>query len=140
MTRRRPEQLVLPGLRPAGVQLRQELTGTKAAGARRHDAMTALTTQVARLTEQLETARHAVHYWQQAHAKVSLAVIALQCQLASRQPAGTDEPGLDARTLRRLLALCHPDRWCQGQPATALAHELTVSLNALRQPRGEGSL
>ena len=140
MKRRRPEQLVLPGLLPEGVKVRQERTGPQAAGARRHDEMTALTTQVALLTEQLETARHAVHSWQKAHAKVSLAVIELQCQLASRQPAGTDELGLNARTLRRLLALCHPDRWCQGQPATELAHELTVYLNARRQPRGEGSL
>jgi hypothetical protein len=35
--------------------------------------------------------------------------------------------------LRKLLALCHPDKWAQGQPATALAHELTVAINRLRQ-------
>jgi hypothetical protein len=38
--------------------------------------------------------------------------------------------------LTRLLRLCHPDRWSQGQPATELAHEITVQLNQLRE-RGE---
>jgi hypothetical protein len=78
MKRRRPAQRVLPGLLPEVGAVRKELTGAKAAIARRRDEMTALTTQVARLTEQLETARHAVHYWQKAHAKVSLVVIDLQ--------------------------------------------------------------
>ena len=31
--------------------------------------------------------------------------------------------------MRDLIRLCHPDRWSQGQPATALAHELMVLLN-----------
>jgi predicted RNase H-like nuclease (RuvC/YqgF family) len=34
--------------------------------------------------------------------------------------------------LTKLLVLCHPDKWSQGQPATALAHEITVRLNQLR--------
>lgn len=36
-------------------------------------------------------------------------------------------------TLKALLVQCHPDRWSAGQPATALAHEMFVQLNALRQ-------
>jgi hypothetical protein len=36
------------------------------------------------------------------------------------------------QALKSLLALAHPDRWSQGQPATALAHEIAVSLNGLR--------
>jgi hypothetical protein len=35
-------------------------------------------------------------------------------------------------TLKRLLTIAHPDRWAQGQDATALAHELAVVINALR--------
>ena len=35
----------------------------------------------------------------------------------------------------QLLKLCHPDRW-QNQPATTLAHELTVTINKLRE-RGQ---
>jgi hypothetical protein len=35
--------------------------------------------------------------------------------------------------LTKLLVLCHPDKWSQGQPATELAHELTVQLNAWRE-------
>ena len=76
--KRRPKQLVLPGLLPESIALRQARTGTKAPGARLHDEIAALTTQVGLLTDQLETARHAVRSWQQAHAKVSLTVIELQ--------------------------------------------------------------
>ncbi len=42
------------------------------------------------------------------------------------------------RALRQLLALSHPDRWSVGQPATALAHEISVAVNGLRQRLGEG--
>ena len=34
--------------------------------------------------------------------------------------------------LKHLLTLAHPDKWSQGQPATALAHELAVVLNDAR--------
>jgi hypothetical protein len=39
-------------------------------------------------------------------------------------------------TLTRLLILAHPDKWSQGQPATELAHEITVQLNAWRERLG----
>lgn len=35
--------------------------------------------------------------------------------------------------LTSLLLLTHPDKWSQGQPATELAHELTVAITALRE-------
>jgi hypothetical protein len=38
--------------------------------------------------------------------------------------------------LRDLLKMSHPDLWSQGQPATALAHELSVAVNGLRQRFG----
>jgi hypothetical protein len=41
-------------------------------------------------------------------------------------------PPLSRPDLTQLIALCHPDKWSQGQPATELAHEITVALNALR--------
>jgi hypothetical protein len=42
-----------------------------------------------------------------------------------------------ADILTTLLTMVHTDKWSQGQPATALAHELTVYLNDLRgQGRG----
>lgn len=34
--------------------------------------------------------------------------------------------------LRDLVTLAHPDKWSQGQPATALAHALTTTINAMR--------
>ena len=37
-----------------------------------------------------------------------------------------------------LLTLAHPDRWSQGQPATELAHELAVAINAQREKLTSG--
>jgi hypothetical protein len=37
-----------------------------------------------------------------------------------------------AHVLTSLLTLAHPDKWSQGQPATALAHEIAVTVNGLR--------
>jgi hypothetical protein len=39
--------------------------------------------------------------------------------------------------LRRLLTMAHPDKWSQGQPATALAHEVAAAIHTLRQRLGE---
>jgi hypothetical protein len=35
--------------------------------------------------------------------------------------------------LKQLLTLAHPDKWSQGQPATELAHELAIAINATRE-------
>jgi hypothetical protein len=40
---------------------------------------------------------------------------------------------LSERTLKSLLAIAHPDKWSQGQPATELAHEIAVAINAARE-------
>lgn len=50
---------------------------------------------------------------------------------AAGVPAGPRP--LDKGALTKLLTLAHPDRWAQGQPATALAHELSVAINAMRK-------
>jgi hypothetical protein len=46
-------------------------------------------------------------------------------------PAPASSAPVSSQDLKRLLALAHPDKW-QGQPATALAHELSVTINQLR--------
>jgi hypothetical protein len=38
--------------------------------------------------------------------------------------------------LTQLLALAHPDKWSQGQPATELAHALSVAILGIRQREG----
>ena len=57
-------------------------------------------------------------------------------RLHSRDKTPAPQPGdgvqVPETLLRKLLTLCHPDKWDQGQPATALAHELTVEINRLR--------
>jgi hypothetical protein len=52
-------------------------------------------------------------------------------RLSGAQDA-SDTP-VRGRDLTRLLALAHPDKWSQGQPATALAHELAIAIQQLRE-------
>ena len=51
-----------------------------------------------------------------------------QAQADAQRQAAAERATLE-RTVRRLIALAHPDRW----PDTPLAHELTVALVALRE-------
>ena len=88
---------------------------------RRRD--TELTAKLEQVHAELERVRRELDV---AHALLALKD-ELQRQLSPRRRA----PGPD--TLHRdLLKLCHPDKWSQGQPATELAHEITVLLNAGR--------
>ena len=56
----------------------------------------------------------------------------------------TGQPGSQSRSLfeepldlsgllTKLLTIAHPDKWAQGQPATELAHEMTLTINAIRE-------
>jgi len=69
--------------------------------------------------------------------QIQVTVLEMQCaelRAAARQaPAQQEAP--DQALLKRLLALAHPDKWSQGQPATELAHELSVAINAMRDTR-----
>jgi hypothetical protein len=47
-----------------------------------------------------------------------------------------DAPVDLAHVLTKLLTLAHPDKGSQGQPATALAHEIAVTVNGLRERLG----
>jgi hypothetical protein len=53
-------------------------------------------------------------------------------QLAVRSLARPGQP-LTRDDLTQLLTVAHPDKWSQGQPATKLAHEITVAINRLRE-------
>lgn len=50
----------------------------------------------------------------------------------AEQERQSGRPGASRDDLTQLLKLAHPDRWNQGQPATELAHELSVAVNQLR--------
>jgi hypothetical protein len=76
------------------------------------------------LIQAQSTAQHEAQHWQQR----ALAAEALQAS----QPPTVMPLGPTKAILTRLLAIAHPDRWSRGQPASELAHELTVQLNALR--------
>ena len=74
------------------------------------------------LTSQLETAR---------------LLLAFQTTLHPPAAPGALPAWLDG-ALRTLLVHAHPDKWSAGQDATALAHEVSLQLNALRARLGEG--
>jgi chromosome segregation ATPase len=56
--------------------------------------------------------------------------------LAEYNAARVQEPAPSSpvtdQVLKELLSVAHPDRW-HGQPATTLAHEICVALNAARE-------
>lgn len=58
-------------------------------------------------------------------AMLELKVLLAQAERPARRGPTRDD-------LTKLLLLAHPDRWSQGQPATVLAHELSVVINQLR--------
>ena len=64
----------------------------------------------------------------------ALATQVAQSQADAQRQAAAERATLE-RTVRRLIALAHPDRW----PDTPLAHELTVALVALRETLRPGS-
>jgi hypothetical protein len=61
--------------------------------------------------------------------------LARQSQQGTRTRGGGSDAALDT-TLKQLLALIHPDKWSQGQPATELAHELAIVINKIRDKGG----
>ena len=59
--------------------------------------------------------------------------------MVSGNAAPRSQPCLEiwmGQELRKLIIQTHPDKWNQGQPATELAYELSVALNALRARLG----
>ena len=73
---------------------------------------------------------------QQELAGLETYIKSLERGMRSGRAVATSSPTLEP-TLKRLLTLSHPDKW-QGQPAEALAHELTVVINDLRERKGGG--
>jgi hypothetical protein len=138
------------------VALQAELETLKAALAHMQGEMETLKSANAQLEADLEQSRalHSAAYaqshslWQERNAlraaveTLRLANLRLEFEinlhrLHTMDTSPTPPPGEAGQgpdTLwRKLLTLCHPGKWDQGQPATALAHELTVEINRLRQ-------
>jgi hypothetical protein len=86
--------------------------------------------RLAILTLHYQDAQAASANWQQqlafAHKVLGWMPIEMR-QMAFNPTAAVED------LLTRLLTVAHPDKWSQGQPATVLAHELTVAITALRQ-------
>jgi hypothetical protein len=56
----------------------------------------------------------------------------IEIEQLKRDVAQAQQAGQSPEICRQLTQLCHPDKWSQGQPATELAHELMVALNAMK--------
>jgi hypothetical protein len=141
-------------------QLEDALTHLKLARAQNAHLHRELATAVKRAgmapagADEGETARLALTHLREAHALLRLhyeeatrRIAELQHALAvahtvlhwdpllrSHASLAPEDRHVDALLLR-LLTLAHPDKWSQGQPATELAHELTVAITAVRQAR-----
>jgi len=65
--------------------------------------------------------------------KTFLRHIAGGAHLGAWQSTFVEAPGDLTHVLTSLLTLCHPDRWSRGQLATELAHEISLTINRLRE-------
>ena len=54
------------------------------------------------------------------------------CEFAAMVRTGTPPGPTLELIMKHLLTLAHPDKWSQGQPATALAQELAIAINDAR--------
>lgn len=72
-------------------------------------------------------------YYENKRLKHEVAQLRQTLLAETRGSVHTRARGLGKEALTKLLTLCHPDRWSQGQPATALAHEMCVAINAMRE-------
>jgi septal ring factor EnvC (AmiA/AmiB activator) len=79
--------------------------------------------QVTTTTAERDSARRIAEMWR---------TVAQAVQQDGFQVGHPPPPGLGREALTTLLTLAHPDKWSQGQPATELAHELSVVINRLR--------
>lgn len=111
--------------------LREELDSLGAAYGELQDRYTALWQEARDLRAALTQAQRQVEHWKaQAASWEQVARWTPRPRAQDASPGPTLEP-----LLKQLLTLCHPDKWSAGQPATALAHELSIAINALREGR-----
>ena len=142
MARRKPRQLELPISLAESVTLREQLTRTQEELAQLWEDATQWAQHFTRvdrerheLLQKRDTARAEVQGLQ-VQLQATRLLLDLQNDRVSTTPAAL--PSWLSQELRKLLALAHPDHWSQGQPATALAHEVAAAVNGLRQRLREG--
>lgn len=115
-------------LKTANVQLQADLEQSRAL----HSATYA---QSHSIWQERNALRETVETLRLANLRLELEVNLHRLNRMDKKPAPQPGDGgqVPETVLRKLLTLCHPDKWDQGQPATTLAHELTVEINRLRQ-------
>ena len=103
-------------------KLREERDAVACACGELQDNIDVLHAQLRHWTTKYNEAQRDARHWQ------SL------CELERMvRTMGTTRAPTRETALKQLLSIAHPDRWSRGQPATELAHELTVTINRLRE-------
>ena len=131
----RAAQLPLQMSLADAVTLQQERDRAYAYARAEHEHAEALEEECRKLRDALKAAHATNTNLGLQLATVSMDALRMIRELGRRNQAHTPSPTLDTDTLLHLVKLCHPDRW-HGQPAETLAHELTVTINKLREGDG----
>ena len=134
----RATQLDLPGTLGEAARLHEDLTRLRATVETLADDRDRIQAALAQAEAELTRLQAAL-----AHANAALEAAAWReaaLLLQRHVPSPGDMVSRDTldSELRRLITMAHPDKWSQGQPATVLAHDITVALNALRARLNEG--
>lgn len=134
----RAQQLPLTFSVADSARLRLDCELADAYGREQHDRVLELAEENDTLSDALEAAEARVRDLEGALrcAQTMVQAWRAQAQLLRRRadlPVSRSTP-LDKDTLTALLKLAHPDRW-ENQPATTLAHEISIVLNDLRSSR-----
>ena len=142
MTRSRAPQLPLPCTFEEATSLLDDITALRSPVTWQQSKITALQEHLDALQADRETWR-ALHRLTEAKLTAAYAeIILLQTHLTVMRSVVLNRaptlPDWLSQELHRLLTMAHPDKWSQGQPATALAHEVAAAINTLRQRLGEG--
>ena len=149
MARHKAQQLALPCTLDEAAQLHEEIASLRShlnqvceqLAIRSEDAIqakweiAALRRQVSQVTTDRDSWRN--HYQTNqlllslAHAEIKRLSVqgAPPLQLSLQEWVGQE--------LQKLLTVAHPDKWSQGQPATALGHDVAAAINTIRQRLGE---
>ena len=133
MTRYPAQQLELSISLAEGVTLREELARMREACIAWQEEIGTLERMVQTLRQERDITQAELSNLRSALALAQIKITGLTLQLTADAAKPAALPPWLAQELRTLLTLVHPDRWSQGQPATALAHEVAVAVNGLRQ-------
>jgi hypothetical protein len=135
MRRVRAHQLPLPVSLTEGVRLQEDFIHLQTENHQPSEPLVCTSADIERLHQHIRTLeREQLHH----HLRIArgecldwMAQASYWRRRATRHAAADQEAWV-----KGLLTLTHSDNWSQGQPATQLAHEITVVVHMLRERMG----